>query len=137
MTSQHPNLAIIQSFFQAYGKNDFEAIGNILSPDIEWHIPGHHPLSGTKKGIAQILEYFSQLHHCNFQASPIVIGYNDEFLIDCHLNWSNREEGENMKRMSCLLWQFKSGKIIRVYNFPEDQHIADAFFNSAYAGLKN
>ena len=132
MTQQHPNLQLIHNFFQAYASNDLEKIREILATDIEWIIPGRHPLSGTKIGIEEVLEYFRQLHVYSFQAQPIVMGVNDDYVIDCHLNWSNREESENIKRMSCLLWKFKDGKISKVYNFPEDQHLIDAFFNKAY-----
>lgn len=132
MTTKHPNLNLIHTFFQAYATNDLEAIKQILSVDIEWIIPGRHPLSGTKVGVEEVLGYFKQLHKCAFQAKPIVMGVNDEYVIDCHLNWSNREDGENVEGMSCLLWRFKGGKISKVYNFPEDQHMIDAFFNKAY-----
>jgi ketosteroid isomerase-like protein len=132
MTTQHPNLQLIHTFFQAYGANDLESIKQILAADIEWVIPGRHPLSGTKVGVEEVLGYFKQLHKCAFQAKPIVMGVNDDYVIDCHLNWSNREDGENVEGMSCLLWKFKDGKISKVYNFPEDQHMIDAFFNKAY-----
>ena len=130
MSEQHPNLALIHSFFQAYASNDMEAYKQILSPDIEWIIPGKHRLSGTKKGIEEVLNYFKELSEYAFQAAPIVMGVNDDYVIDCHLNWSNREGEENVKAMSCLLWKIKNGKIEKVYNFPEDQHLIDAFFNS-------
>lgn len=125
---QHPNLLLINQFFQAYAGNDLDTIARIFSPDIEWVIPGRHPLSGTKVGIDEVLRYFKQLQVFSFKAEPIVMGVNDEYVIDCHLNWSNLEKGENIKRMSCLLWKFKDGKITKVYNFPEDQHLIDAFF---------
>jgi ketosteroid isomerase-like protein len=131
MTQQHPNLQLIATFFQAYAGNDLETISQILADDIEWIIPGRHPLSGTKVGVEAVLNYFKQLHVYSFKAKPIVMGVNDEYVIDCHLNWSNLEEGENIKRMSCLLWKFRDGKISKVYNFPEDQHLIDAFFNNA------
>jgi len=134
MSEQHPNLVLIQSFFTAYAENDPEAMRQILSPDIEWVIPGRNPTSGVKTGIDEVLAYFKQLQVFAFKAKPIVTGVNDDYVIDCHLNWSNLAEGENIERMSCLLWQFKDGMISKVYNFPEDQHVIDAFFNKALAG---
>lgn len=101
-----------------------------MSPDIEWIIPGRHVLSGTKVGVEEVLEYFKQLNYYSFQAQPIVMGVNDDYVIDCHLNWSNVDVGENIKAMSCLLWKFKNGKISKVYNFPENQHLIDDFFNN-------
>lgn len=133
MSTQHPNIQLIHSFFEAYAVNDLPAIKNILSDDIEWMIPGRHPLSGVKTGAEEVLYYFKQLNVSYFKASPIVMGFNDEYVIDCHLNWSNRADGKNVKGMSCLLWKFKDGKISKVYNFPEDQHMIDAFFNKTYS----
>ncbi|MDB5089821.1 MAG: nuclear transport factor 2 family protein [Mucilaginibacter sp.] len=135
MNQVHPNLQIIHRFFAAYGANDPEAIREILSPDIKWFIPGRHPLSGTKNGVDEVLEYFKQLQGFAFQARPIVMGVSDDYVIDCHLNWSNLENGENIERMSCLLWKFEHGLISRVFNFPEDQHLMDAFFNKAFPAV--
>ncbi|WP_161889267.1 nuclear transport factor 2 family protein [Pontibacter russatus] len=129
MTDQHPNLLLIHSFFKAYANNDLEEIRKILMPDIEWVIPGRHRLSGTKIGVEEVLGYFKQINSYSFKAQPIVMGVNDDYVIDCHLNWSNLEGGENIKAMSCLLWKFKDGKISKVYNFPEDQHMIDDFFD--------
>lgn len=129
MNEQHPNLTLIHSFFQAYAGNDMNAMSEILSPTIQWIIPGKHRLSGTKNGVEEVIAYFRELSAYSFAASPIVMGVNDDYVIDCHLNWSNLKDGENMKAMSCLLWRIKDGKIIKVYNFPEDQHLVDAFFD--------
>lgn len=128
---QHPNLNLINTFFRAYSNNDLETIRQIFAPDIEWVIPGRHPLSGTKVGVDEVLNYFKQLSTFSFQARPIVMGVNDNYVIDCHINWSNKDKDENIERMSCLLWKFADGKISKVYNFPEDQHAIDAFFNKA------
>ena len=136
MEEIHPNLQLIHLFFKAYAENDLGAIRQILSPDIEWVIPGRNPFSGTKRGADEVLGYFKSLQAFSFQAKPIVMGVNDEYVIDCHLNWSNLESGENIERMSCLLWKFKDGKISKVYNFPEDQYLIDTFFNKPMVDLK-
>ncbi len=128
----HPNITLIHDFFKAYSTNDTEAIGRILAEDIKWHIPGTHPLSGTKLGVKAVLAYFQQLHKGHFKAEPIVMGVNDNFVIDCHRNWSNLEGEENLNNMSCLLWKIENGKIAEVHNFPENQQIVDVFFSKLY-----
>jgi uncharacterized protein len=130
MESSHPNLQLIHNFFQAYASNDLAAIEQILAPDIQWVIPGRHPFSGVKQGPGEVLEYFKQLGAFGFQAQPLVMGINDRYVIDCHLNWSNLPGDDNLRNMSCLLWEIEAGKIKRVYNFPQDQHVVDAFFNA-------
>ncbi|GAB3899034.1 nuclear transport factor 2 family protein [Spirosoma agri] len=129
----HPNIELVHRFFQAYATNDLSTIETILSPIIQWHIPGRHPLSGVKKGIDDVLTYFEQLGKADFQASPIVMGVNDQYVIDCHQNWSQLQGVDNLNAMSCLLWKIDDGKISEVYNFPQDQYVVDAFISKLYA----
>jgi ketosteroid isomerase-like protein len=103
-----------------------------LSEDIKWHIPGKHPLSGTKTGVAQVLEFFQKLNKAALKAEPIVMGVNDKYVIDCHRNWSSSENTENLNSMSCLLWKIENNKIVEVFNFPQDQHVVDSFFTKLY-----
>ena len=133
MWKMHPNLVLINDFFEAYANNNIEGIKKILSENIKWHIPGEHPLSGTKTGVDEVLEYFRLLNKGLFKAEPIVMGVNDSYVIDCHRNWSNIENEENLNNMSCLLWKIEDGKIVEVFNFPENQHKVDSFFSKLYS----
>ncbi|WP_020532721.1 nuclear transport factor 2 family protein [Flexithrix dorotheae] len=132
MNDSHPNLKLINAFFQAYGRHDIEAIKGILEENIKWHIPGNHPLSGTKTGVDEVLEFFGKLNKAALKAEPIVMGVNDNFVIDCHRNWSNLEDGNNLDSMSCLLWKIEQNKIVEVHNFPADQQVVDLFFMEHY-----
>jgi hypothetical protein len=40
------------------------------------------PSSGIKTGIKEVLEYFRLLNKGSFKAEPIVMGVNDNFVID-------------------------------------------------------
>jgi ketosteroid isomerase-like protein len=132
MSELHPNLVLINAFFKAYSENNHDSLKNILSEDIKWHIPGNHPLSGTKIGIISVVDYFQKLQKGKFKAEPIVMGFNDNFVIDCHRNWSNVEEGDNLDSMSCLLWKIENHKIVEVFNFPQNQQLVDLFFSKLY-----
>ncbi|MEJ7822690.1 MAG: nuclear transport factor 2 family protein [Chitinophagaceae bacterium] len=133
MEKLHPNLILINTFFEEYSTNNIEGIRTVLAEDIKWHIPGKHPLSGTKTGVDEVLRYFQQLNKGSFKAEPIVMGVNDSFVIDCHRNWSNIDNEENLDNMSCLLWKIENNKIIEVHNFPENQHVVDLFFSKLYS----
>lgn len=130
----HPNLRLISAFFDAYSRGDMEDIEKVMDSKIIWHIPGKHPLSGTKKGIGEVLAYFQELALASFSAEPIVMGVNGDYVIDCHRNRSNLEGSENLNNMSCLLWRIENNKIVEVFNFPEDQHAVDRFFMKLYGG---
>lgn len=136
MKQTHPNLNLIHHFFTAYANNDLVGIKIVLDENIKWHIPGDHPLSGTKNGIEEVLKYFQQLGKGLFKAESIVMGVSDTHVIDCHRNWSNIENEENLDNMSCLLWKIENSKIKEVHNFPENQHKVDLFFSKLYNETK-
>jgi uncharacterized protein len=134
MSQTHPNLALINEFFVAYGKNDLDGIKKVMSADIKWHIPGEHPLSGTKTGVGEVLDFFKKLNKGALKAEPIVMGVNDNYVIDCHKNWSELpgKDAVNFNGMSCLLWRIENNQIVEVHNFPQDQKEINGFFNELY-----
>lgn len=135
MTDKHPNILLIESFFTAYSNADFEGMQCVMSTTIKWHIPGKHPLSGTKNGIDELMEYFEKLNEFGFKAEQIVMGVNDNYVIDCHRNWSTSGGSIGLNAMSCLLWKIEEKKIVEVFNFPQEQYLVDDFFNKASSAL--
>lgn len=129
MTEKHPNIQLIESFFTAYSNSDFEAMQQVMAIDVKWHIPGKHPFSGTKTGISQLMEYLEKLHEFGFKAEQIVMGVNDNYVIDCHRNWSTSGGSSVLNAMSCLLWKIEENMIVEVFNFPQEQYLVDDFFN--------
>ena len=128
MEEKHPNVKLIESFFTAYSKADFEGIQKVMDKNVEWHIPGNHPYSGIKKGIKELMEYFEKLNDFGFKAEQIVMGVNDNYVIDCHRNWSTSETHGSLNALSCLLWKIEGNKIVEVINFPQEQSLVDDFF---------
>lgn len=127
MTDTDPKLAAIERFFAAYADDDREAIGTVLAEDVEWTIPGHHPLAGTKRGIAEVLAFFDQLAKTGFKAEPIFLEADDEYVVDIHRGWSTEGEGA-VDTTWALVWHFNAeGMIDRVVNLSGDQHQMDAF----------
>lgn len=124
------NLQVIQDFFAAYARQDVNAVRAVMAEDIAWTIPGHHPLSGTKRGIAEVLAFFDQLARADFKAQPLVIVEQGDYVIDHHRGWS--EVGPGIDQTWCLVFRFEAGRIKDVVNFASDQHAADRFFWAAY-----
>ncbi|HJV39507.1 MAG TPA: nuclear transport factor 2 family protein [Geothrix sp.] len=124
------NLSKIQDFFAAYASKNVSAVKDAMSEDIIWRIPGHHPLAGDKRGISEVLAFFDQLAKAGFQAQPIVVVEQGDFVVDHHRGWSTA--GSGLDLMWCLVFRFEDGKIKEVTNFCEDQHKADLFFHEIY-----
>lgn len=83
-TEDHPNVAVIKRYYEAYSKGDVATVQEIFAPDIVWRILGHHPLSGSKRGADEVLAFFEQLAKANFKAKVLFLGGNDEYVVDCH-----------------------------------------------------
>jgi ketosteroid isomerase-like protein len=126
------NLPIVQNFFEAYGKNDLVGIRQVLADDIQWHTPGRHPLSGTKNGINEVINFFDELGKRGFKAEVMILAANDNYVVDAHRGWSNVSIGDNIDLNWVLLYQIENNKIKRAINFAGDQPLADEFFTKNY-----
>ena len=126
------NIKVVQDFFAAYGQNDLEGIAAVMDENIQWHIPGRHPLSGTKDGRNEVLAFFAQLGVAGFQAEPIYFGADENYVVDIHRGWSNAEGKPNVDTTWALVYRIEGGKIVEATNLSADQDAANTFFWSQY-----
>jgi ketosteroid isomerase-like protein len=125
--STNPKIEAISRFFAAYATRDLEGMRAVLTDDIAWTIPGHHPLAGTKHGIEEVAAFFTQLGKAGFQADPIFVEANEEYVVDIHRGYSTEGVGK-VDTMWALVWHFNGeGKVDKVFNLCGDQHQMDAF----------
>ncbi len=130
-TADHPNVAIIKCYYEAYGRGDLAAVRQIFAPNIVWRIPGHHPLAGPKRGPDEVFAFFEQLARANFKAEVIFLEGNDEYVVDYHRGYGAL--GDTKLDINwCLVFKMQNGRIVEAINFAGDQHAADAFFSNAY-----
>lgn len=127
MTTGAQKVEAITEFFAAYAAYDLDRMRGVLTDDIEWTIPGHHPLSGTKRGVEEVAAFFSQLAKAGFQAEPLFLESNDDYVVDIHRGWSTEGTGK-VDTMWALVWHFTlEGKVDRVTNLSGDQHQMDTY----------
>jgi len=129
----HPNLVLIERFFDAYGRKDFQKLKEVASENMTWSFPGHNPLSGKKTNLEQVVAFFDAMgiimKQSDVQMEQLVIGQNDEYVLECQHIRTNRHDGLLLDHQWCVLWRFSNGKLISGKHFSEDQHIADDFFS--------
>lgn len=126
------NIKVVQDFFAAYGNNDLDGIAAVMDENVQWHIPGRHPLSGTRNGRDEVLAFFAQLGVAGFQAEPIYFGADDTHVVDIHRGWSNAEGKPNVDTTWALVYRIEDGKIVEATNLSADQDAANTFFWSQY-----
>jgi ketosteroid isomerase-like protein len=130
--SPEENIKVVQDFFTAYGAGDLEGIAEVMDENVMWHIPGRHPLSGTKKGRDEVLAFFAQLGVAGFKAEPIYFGADETHVVDIHRGWSNADGKPNVDTTWALLYRIEDGKIVEATNLSADQAAANTFFWSQY-----
>lgn len=130
-TANHPNVAIIQRYYDAYGKGYLATVRQIFAPNIAWRIPGHHPLAGVHRGPDQVFAFFKQLEKAKFRADVLFLGGNDSYVVDVHRGYSNMPQ-DNIDILWAFLFRIEGDRIVEATNFPGDQHAADAFYSRVY-----
>lgn len=130
--SPEDNIKVVQDFFAAYGAGDLEGIAAVMDVDVKWHIPGRHPLSGTKNGRDEVLAFFGQLGVAGFKAEPIYFGADETYVVDIHRGWSNADGKPNVDTTWALVYRIENGKIVEATNLSADQDAANTFFWSQY-----
>lgn len=126
-SEKNESLKLVQKMFEAYAKGDTGMLKEVVAEDVEWHIPGRHPLAGTKRGLDELGEFFKALHAAGFKAEVMILAANDNYVIDAHRGWSNTGEGD-IDLNWVLLYQIVDGKIKRIQNFSGDLYVSDTFF---------
>ena len=130
--SPEDNRQVILDYYSAYGTGDMNAVAEFFSDDIVWHIPGQHPLAGTKEGRDEVLAFFEQLGRGNFRAELIALMADENWVIDMHRGWSNLEDQSNVDTIWVLAFRIEDGLIAEARNFSFDQASADSFFWETY-----
>jgi ketosteroid isomerase-like protein len=129
----HPNLALIDKFFEAYAKRDMDGLHKVLASSAKWTALGGHPLAGVKNGFDEVIGFFDAMGavmgKSNSKVEKLIISANDDYAVECQHVWTNRSDGQNLDHLICVLWMFKDGKIVEGRHFFSDPQAADRFFN--------
>ncbi|MEV7614228.1 nuclear transport factor 2 family protein [Streptomyces sp. NPDC089799] len=132
MTLNDSKIEAINAFFAAYAVYDLDGMRAVLAENIEWTIPGHHPLSGTKRGVEEVAAFFTQLGKAGFQAEPLFLESGGDYVVDIHRGWTTGGVGK-VDTLWALVWHFDAdGKVDRVHNLSGDQHQMDAYVWANY-----
>jgi uncharacterized protein len=123
------SLQIIDRFFEAYAAHDLDAVRGVLAEHVTLHFPGHHPLAGTKRGVAEVVAFFDQMATMQLRPDEYVIGADDGFVLEAQRVYSI-DEAMPFETETCVLWKLADGRISSGRHFFADQDQADAYFTA-------
>jgi ketosteroid isomerase-like protein len=122
----HPNVAIVRRMYERFGAGDFATIRDeLFTNDVLWHLPGHHPLSGTKRGPEEVLAFFRVLLDTGIKVEMMTFTGTDTYVVDVHRSYT--DAGSTIA-LNCAVHQIRGSRIAEVQMFVADQHAVDAFF---------
>jgi ketosteroid isomerase-like protein len=125
---------IVLALYDAVGRGDLDAVGDLLHPDVELHVPGSQPLSGVHAGVDQVLAFLAATAAFVDAKEEIevldVLESDHRAALLCHV--TGRRAGDVvLDNLSVHVLHVRDGKVaeIRFHNY--DQVGVDAFWAAA------
>lgn len=126
-------MSLVQKMYDCFSKADMEGIKNeVFAADIVWHLPGHHPLAGTKNGVDEVLAFFGNLNKAGIQVDLVGLDtFGDDGVIEVHRGHGEYNGGK-LDALNCTLYKVKDDRISEVQVFIGEQHHVDLFFTNGF-----
>lgn len=125
-------VALVQHLYELLGKGDFTAIRNeILAPDIVWHIPGHNPLAGTKRGTDEVIAWLQLLGGVDYSMSLDYLSGDDVHAVEIHSGHGKFGTWE-FDCSNSAMYTIRDGRLAEVQNHTSDQFALDTLYNLAF-----
>lgn len=128
------NVTIVQSYFNAVAKGDFDTVGSLLADDVIWHQPGKGIQSGTYNGKAALFAHlgnFMQWSNGTFAIDNIEYTTDNGNLVAASIHFKAEKDGKVLSMNGIDLLRIEDDKIKEVWLFSENIDDEDNFWNSA------
>ncbi len=127
-------MALIDRMYQCFGAGDMETLKTeVFAPDIQWALPGHHPLSGVKRGPDEVIAFFGALIQSGVNVDNVSFGtIGDDRVVETH-SGHGTVEGQEYLFPTCSVYTIRDGRIANVQVYTADQHGVDDYFWRANA----
>jgi ketosteroid isomerase-like protein len=116
--SEQQNLDVVRGLYAAFGRGDFEAIVEVLDPQVSWRTPGAPdlPTAGLRQGIPAVREFFGLLMNtldiAEFQPEDFLAAGNTVVVLG-----TSREGPKGNGRLVNFRWvhvfKFRNGRIVQ------------------------
>jgi ketosteroid isomerase-like protein len=127
----HPNEKVVRDGFAAFAAMDTDALRKIIGADAVWHVGGRSPLSGSYKGVDEILAFFGRTMEISGGTFAIdlhdVVG-NDEHVFAAYAV-SGRREGKTLQDNAVLVFHVSGGRVTEAWSSAGDQYRTDEFWS--------
>jgi uncharacterized protein len=126
-----PQVELIRRGYAAFASGDMATLNDMFADDIEWTIPGRSPISGTRKGKAEVFDFFGQLAALSENTFALemidLLGSDDHVVALVH---ESAHRGEHRLDIDAThIWQVRDGKAVSFAAQTSDQYADDEFYS--------
>lgn len=129
---EHPNAGRIRRYYEALGSGDFQTLVELIDSECVFHIPGDSPLTGEYRGLEQIATLGMRVAAetgGTWKTELIDVLANDAYAVTLH-RWTAERNGRRIEQRNFNVYRFSAaGRIVRRWEFVEDQAAHDAFWS--------
>lgn len=128
------NVEIVQSYFNAVAKGDFDTVGSLLADDIIWHQPGKGIQSGVYKGKPDLFAHlgnFMKWSNGTFAIDHIEYITDNGQLVTASINFKAEKDNRSISMKGVDLLRIQENLITEVWLFSEKIAEEDEFWNEA------
>jgi ketosteroid isomerase-like protein len=126
-----PQVELIRRGYAAFASGDMATLNDMFADDIEWTIPGRSPISGTRKGKAEVFDFFGQLAALSentFALEMIDLLGSDDHVVALVHESAHRGE-QRLDNDATHIWQVRDGKVVSFAAHNSDQYADDEFYS--------
>lgn len=130
--TEHPNIELMQKVYAAFGTGDVETAGSYWTEDAVHHYPGHNPLSGEHKGLAESIAFANKIFELTegrLRMDVLEIGASDNHAFAL-LHTHYERKGVVLEMPFVNVARIEDGKIAEFWTYPNDVYATDEFWNS-------
>ena len=128
--SPHPHVAVAKRFWLATAAGDAEGLASVLAPDVEWRVPGEHPLSGNfasrAEMIDQIARFGESVDDARLEVQDILASALGALI---HYRLQARRGDRQLDTEVHLHLEIDEGQIVRARLVPTEPAELDAFLS--------
>jgi len=131
-------IEVFNAYTEALSKGDFEAVFDIMSDNIVWHMGGESSLSGIIKGkqvLGERLGEFTKRSNGTFRVITNWAVSNDCFVAASVVSLAEIGE-EKLNNPGIDLFRIENEKIQEVWTFSEQQAVEDKFWDAKFFSNK-
>jgi hypothetical protein len=127
-----PQVELIRRGYAAFASGDMDTLNEIFADDIEWTLPGRSRIAGTRKGKAEVFDFFGQL--ASISENTFSLELVDLMGSDDHVVALTRESAHRgdlrLDIDATHIWRVRDGKIVSFAAQVSDQYADDEFYGS-------